>query len=68
MNLEYCHQGAMECRERTSRENAVRCGSASNRLDRRSVSNRPLKRSDTVTPSCEAIKFITPDFNREAAA
>jgi hypothetical protein len=73
MSFEYCRQRAMECRERTSRENGVRCwygprASGSNWLNWRSASKKPPSRADRITPSGELIKFITAGFDPEAAA
>jgi hypothetical protein len=71
MSFEYCRQRAMECRERTSRENFVRCwygppASGSNWLNWRSASKRSPSRA--VTASGEVIKFTTAGFDPEAAA
>jgi hypothetical protein len=73
MSFKYCRQGAMDCRERTSRENGIRClygppASRPNWLNWRGASTRPPSRADAITPSGETIKFIAPGFNPEAAA
>lgn len=73
MSFKYCRQMAMECSERTSRKNGVKCGDGlpaggSNWRNWRSASTRPPSRADTITPSGETVKFVAPGFNPEAAA
>jgi hypothetical protein len=73
MSFEYCRQGAMECRERTSRESDIRCWHGlpdrlPDWLNWRSATTRPPSGADTITSSGEIIKFIAPGLNPEAAA
>jgi hypothetical protein len=73
MSFEYCRQRAIECRERTSRENDVTCwhglpARRPNWLNWRSATTRPPSRADTITSSGEIIKFIASGLNPEAAA
>jgi hypothetical protein len=63
MSFEHCRQTAMECRERTSRENGIRFWYGLPTTG----SNSP-SRADTITPSGENIKLIAPGFNPVAAA
>jgi hypothetical protein len=72
MSFEYSRQRATECRERTSREDGVRCchgllASRPSCLNWWSASTSPPSRAETITSSGEPIRSISPGFSPEAA-